>query len=502
MQSSVFRSWLASVRWAARLFMAALTLLTALSAPEAAVDIVGASRTAQLALAPCHLEALAEEVLCGVHEVYENRAAGSGRRIPIHVAVLPPLRRSAKPEPLFNLSGGPGQGARSFASVAARHFKQVRRTRAIVLVDLRGTGDSNPLECLREPDEMAAFGWGSDLYLGSAAACVTEIAADPRHYTHATALADLDEVRQRLGYAQINIWGGSWGTRAGMLYALSYPQAVRSVVLDGAVSFEIAFPRLVARNAQRAMDLLTERCAAEPTCASTFPNPRTELRALLARLDQGPITVTMRHPRTAARVPVTVTRAGVAEIVRVALYTLPDAARLLQTIRHAAQGDYAPLAAQYVHSASMSTDDMALGFTMSILCSEDLPLEEGNYGPDAHGTFLGSAYADAWRSRCGTWPAGPPIDVDHQATSDAPALILSGQYDPITPPPSGEAMGRRFPDHLHVVVPGAAHDASFTGCMPDLIATFLERGSTRLDTACAGAVPPPPIVVSDAGGRP
>jgi hypothetical protein len=64
---------------------------------------------APMALTPCHIDLLPEEVLCGLHEVFENRQEGTGRQIAIHVAVLPPLRRSAEPDPLFIFSGGPGQ---------------------------------------------------------------------------------------------------------------------------------------------------------------------------------------------------------------------------------------------------------------------------------------------------------------------------------------------------------------------------------------------------------
>ncbi|HSC28641.1 MAG TPA: alpha/beta fold hydrolase, partial [Vicinamibacterales bacterium] len=191
---------------------------------------------APLPLVPCHLESLAEQVLCGVHDVYEDRDAASGRRIPIHVAVLPPLRRSAAPDPLVIMAGGPGQGARSYAGLAARYFRQVRRSRAIVLVDLRGTGASNPLECPGAQDEIVALGRGADLFLGSPRDCASGLDADVRHYTHAAALADLEDVRLRLGFDRVNLWGGSWGTRAALLYALTYPHAVRSLVLDGAVS--------------------------------------------------------------------------------------------------------------------------------------------------------------------------------------------------------------------------------------------------------------------------
>jgi pimeloyl-ACP methyl ester carboxylesterase len=456
---------------------------------------------APLPLAPCHVESLAEEVRCGVAEVVEDRDAGGGRRIPIHVAVLPPLRRAAAPDPLFVLAGGPGQGARSYAGVIARAFKAVRRTRAIVLVDLRGTGDSAPLDCLETRDELAALAQGRDLFLGDGPRCVSELHADPRHYTHRNALADLDEIRARLGYQRINLWGGSWGTRAALIYALGYPAATRRVVLDGAAGWDLAFPRTVAADAQRAFDRVIARCAGEAACAAAFPNAAGALRALLARLDDRAVTVRIAHPRTGAPAGVTLSRDAVAEIVRVALYTTTDAARVLALVHSAAAGNYAPLAAQHVHSASLSSDSMALGATMAILCSEDLPLVAGaDFAADARGTFVGSAYADGWAHRCRDWPAGAAPDIDRDARSNAPALILSGLHDPVTPPASGDSMARWFPTHEHVVMPGAAHNTSFTGCTPDVIARFLDGQPT--DASCVNDVPLPALVTTLAGGRP
>ena len=457
-----------------------------------------------LVLEPCHLDRLAEEVLCGVHEVFEDRAAKTGRRLSIQVAVLPALRRSAQPDPLFILAGGPGQGARSLAPAVASYFRQVRRDRAIVLVDLRGTGGSNALSCLAGRDETAAFAQGADLFLGRGRECIEQFDADPRQYTHASALADLDEIRRRLGYARINLWGGSWGTRAALLYAQTYPDSVRAVVLDGAVPFEIGFPGPVAQDAERALDGLLARCGTDAPCAAAFRSPRADLEAVLDRLARSPAQVTVRHPRTGEPVALTITREAVTEIVRVALYLPVDAARLLQVMRHAARGDFGPLLAQYAYSASMAFDDMALGATMSILCSEDMPMAQNPaVAAEAGQTFLGDAYADGWRSRCAQWPIGPPLAVDQGAVSAAPALILSGATDPVTPPRWGEAMARRFRHHQHVIVPGAAHNASFTGCVPELIATFLDRGdASPIDARCANQVPLPPMVTRDSGGRP
>lgn len=482
---------------------AAIVLLTSLVAATVLTLRADAPVRAAtpLPLAPCHLDTLAEEVRCGVAEVFEDRDRDTGRRIPIHVAVLPALRRSAAPDPLFILAGGPGQGARSYGGMVARAFRTVRRTRDIVLVDVRGTGASAPLTCLETVSDLGDFGLGRDVFFGEGKRCASELDADPRFYTHRNALADLDEIRARLGYDRINLWGGSWGTRAALIYALRYPGAVRRVVLDGAASLDMGFPRTVAADAQRAFDLLVRRCEQDPGCARAFPDPRERMRALLESLDARPVTARIPHPRTAQPVDVLLTRDVVAEIVRVALYTPTDVARVLPLVFAAAAGDFAPLAAQHGYSASATIDEMALGSTLAVLCSEDMPLvASADFAADARGSFLGTAYADGWAARCRDWPAGPPIDVDRAATSNAPALILSGLHDPVTPPRAGDAMARWFPSHEHVVVPGAAHNTSFTGCVPDLIAGFLD--GAPIDASCVNDIPLPVLVTSHAGGRP
>jgi pimeloyl-ACP methyl ester carboxylesterase len=454
-------------------------------------------------LSPCHLEHLAEEVRCGSHEVFENRAAGSGRRIKIRFAVLPPLRRAKEADPLFIMAGGPGQGARSYASIAARYFKKVRRTREIVLVDLRGTGGSNRLGCAVDASDEASL----TSLLGDremATRCLETLDADPRHYTHADALADLDEIRQRLGYERINLWGGSWGTRAALLYAATYPKAVRSVVLDGAVPLDMEFPRSVAFDSEAAMQLVFDDCLKDESCARAFPNARADFMRLLERLERTPVTTTLIHPRTGKPVGATLTRGAVVEIVRVALYTPGDASRLLRVLSHASAGNYQPLFAQRIRSASALSDDMALGTTLSILCSEDFPgVTNVNFAADSGGSFLGSTYADGWRARCAAWPLGRKLEHDAAIRLPSPALILSGVHDPVTPPRWGEAMRRHFPNNLHVIVPGVAHNVSFSGCVPDLIALFITTGSgSGIDTSCAQDVAWPPFVVSDAGSHP
>jgi pimeloyl-ACP methyl ester carboxylesterase len=455
-----------------------------------------------ISLAPCHVRGLAEEILCGTHEVFEDRQGRQGRRLLIHVAVLPASRRHHQPDPLFMMTGGPGQGARGLAPTAARYFRQVRRQRDIVLVDLRGTGASHALKCPEPDDELASF---DDLDAGDMVRrCAAALDADPRLYTHRESLADLDEVRAGLGYSSINLWGGSWGTRAALLYALRYPTRTRSVILDGAVSLTMEFPRSAAADAQAALDRVVADCRMDAGCGAAFPEAEAELDRFLSRFGTEPAPTTLRHPRTNAPATVSLTRGLAMEILRGALYVPRDAATIMFLVRQANQGNLAPLVAQSMRIASFSTDDMALGATLSVLCSEDLPpVMHADFAADANGSTFGSAYADIWRRRCQAWPAGDGLDEGRDAVSDVPALILSGGHDPVTPPLRGEQMSRHFPHHRHLVIPNASHNASFSGCVPDLIGAFIDRADGQaLDDTCTRDVTWPPFVVSSAGWRP
>lgn len=490
-----FRRWLVAV---AVVGMTTVESVTLSPLPTASAQ----PQRSGISLKPCHIDLLAEQVFCGVHEVFVDRERNSGARVPIHVAVLPALRRRVAPDPLFLLAGGPGQGARGLAPVAARYFREIRRQRDIVLVDLRGTGHSGPLQCGAPGDEIAFLEEEDTAAL--ARQCLQEIAGDPRFYTHRESLADLDEIRAALGYRRINLWGGSWGTRAALLFALRYPEVTRTVILDGAVALTMGFPKTASADAQAALDRVIDRCREDATCRTTFPDPRAEIGRLLQRFSGGKATATIRHPRTHAPAEVTLSRGVATDIIRGALYTPRDAAAVLYLIRQAADGDFAPLLAQLVRTASVTTDDMALGATMAVLCSEDLPSVAAiDFAAEAAGSVFGTTYGDVWRARCGVWRAGPPLPESATITSETPALILSGGADPVTPPRAGELMSRHFPRHRHVVAANAAHNVSFSGCVPALIAKFLADGhGDGLDDACASRVAWPAFVEGTAGARP
>jgi pimeloyl-ACP methyl ester carboxylesterase len=455
-----------------------------------------------LALAPCTLERLDERAECGVVQVLEDPGRPEGRRLGIHVAVLRARTAAPAPDPLVVLAGGPGQGARSYAGTFARLFRALRRQRDLVFVDLRGTGASHALRCPEPGDDADPLLWR--LATADVAACREALDADVRFYAHEHALADLDRVRHALGYTRVNVWGGSYGTRAALLYALAHPARVRTLVLDGAVPLAQRFPLSVPADARRALDRLLARCAGDTACAHAYPDLGGTIERLIADLQQ-PRRVTLAHPVTHRSWTIDLDWRSVASALRTFLYSPSHASLVPHVATRAAHGDWAPFFALLADMSAATVDTMALGLTLSVLCTEDVPrIAPGEIATSTADTWLGRAEIAWWTSACRDWPRHPVPGVFETAQPilPMPALILSGDNDPATPPRWGEGMAAHFESARHLVLP-VAHNTTFSGCVPRLITQFIaEADANALDERCVAAIAWPAFTITSSGPRP
>src|SRR5262245_6652688 len=256
--------------------------------------VASAATTAPaLALKPCRLEhparMLALPAECGAFEVAENPDAPNGRKIQLFVARVPAISLNKKPDPLFLIAGGPGTSAVDLYTSWPGAFERVRRDRDIILVDQRGTGRSNRLDCdFGDRDLLEHL---DDVEAGAAnLKCRDDLAAraDLRMYTTSVAVRDLEHVRQLLGYPHINIYGNSYGTRVAQHYARRYPKSTRAVILDGVVNPEVVLGPAMAIDAERALERILARCMRDPACAKAFTDPAADYRALRAQLTAKP----------------------------------------------------------------------------------------------------------------------------------------------------------------------------------------------------------------------
>ena len=259
--------------------------------------------------------------LCGKYSVFENRKTQKGRKIDLNIAVLPAFANRPEPDPLFFLAGGPGQAATDLGPLISRLFKKVLAHRDIVFVDQRGTGLSNPLDCEWNKEGDLAKMLRVEPPLKEIEACVNGYDADLGLYTTDIAMDDLDEVREKLGYDKINIYGGSYGTRAALMFLRRHGDKVRSVILDGVAPFQNPIPVNFADDAEKSLELLLEDCKKSRHCDSAFPNIKQKLDDLLEQLEQNPGQVSLKHPRTGKLSKVEIKRDNVTGILFSSLYS-------------------------------------------------------------------------------------------------------------------------------------------------------------------------------------
>jgi pimeloyl-ACP methyl ester carboxylesterase len=451
---------------------------------------------ATIALSSCRLAGLEGTALCGTHEVFEDRKAGSGRRITLHVAVIPARLRAREPDPIFVLAGGPGQGAIGLVKQVMPLFSRLNDTRDVVLLDQRGTGFSHPLDCETDDDSLQSL-FEDKLPEKAVRECLDALDADPRHYTTTVAIADLDEVREKLGYAKVNLWGGSYGTRVGLEYLRRHPDRVRALVLDGVAPAGMKLPLSFVADGDAALERLLEACAAEKHCGRVYPNLRETIAALRGRLSRIPARVVIQDPRTGERQVITVNENVFLSGLFRPLY-VPELASLLPYgVAAAAAGDFNPLLAQNLEFADDVQENLSLGMHLSVICAEDIPRIAEKDLDGVSRSFFGRALIDDFIRACRFWPKGPvPDDFYAPVRSDVPTLILSGGIDPATPPRHGAEVARTLSNARHLVAPQLGHGVSLHGCAPRLVEAFIRKGSARdLDAGCLERIPRPLFVL-------
>jgi pimeloyl-ACP methyl ester carboxylesterase len=449
-------------------------------------------------LRPCRLPAIGEELLCGKLTVFENRETGTGRTIDLNIVVLPAFDQKNKTEPLFDLAGGPGAASTAATNFYAGPGKDYRRRHDVVLVDQRGTGQSNRLAL---PQEKTAQHYLREMYpvdYVREMRQALEQRADLTKYTTPIAMDDLDDVRAWLGYDRINLFGTSYGTRAALVYMRQHPEHMRSAILLGVAPTDLKMPLHHAEGGARAMDLLLSECEQDTSCHAAFPHIRDDWKNAVAQLEKQPARVQYSPTDKSAPSTVEIQRGVFAEKIRSWMYDRGKAARIPLIVHHVAAGDFAPF---LQHAIEPSIPDfLADGMYLSVTCAEDVPF----INPDEAARLTASNPFGDYRvfqqtRACSMWPRGEiPTDFREPVRSNAPVLILSGNMDPVTPPKYGEEAAGHLPNSRHVVIPEAGHGVdglTDPGCVDRIAIEFLDKGDAKnLDVSCVDRMAAPRFV--------
>jgi pimeloyl-ACP methyl ester carboxylesterase len=447
---------------------------------------------AELVLDSCRLTALDglvnRDARCGELVVAENPEEPLGRQISLRVAVFRATAPAAATSPVVYFAGGPGQSAIEAFPAALGALAETRFQHDIVLIDQRGTGGSNPLRCPSPDDFRELLRRPSPAEIATASReCLAGLDGDTRFYTTAHAANDVEQVRRALGYGEVNLYGVSYGTRLAQVYLNRFPDRVRSMVLDGVVPTDLVLGTEHAANLESALTSLFDRCEADRDCAAAFPGVLGDYRTLVSRVRSAPTSLQVVLPRSGEKLDLEFNRELLALVLRLLAYA-PESQAILPLLVHEALEGLG--------------DSIYRGLEASVMCAEDAPFYPEN--PADSDTLMGSMLVEVSRLQCAQWPVGEvPEDFHQPFTSTAPTLLLSGEFDPVTPPAYGERALAQYPGGRHLVVSGQGHGVGGRGCLPRLLARFFEQASgDDMDTSCLDDLGETPFFTTLLGSEP
>jgi pimeloyl-ACP methyl ester carboxylesterase len=445
-----------------------------------------------VALESCSVPGVERSARCGAIQVPENPYRPGSRKLDIHFAVFPASNGHALPDPIVPLLGGPGESAIEAGQMFVERLAPMLNDRDLLLVDQRGTGESGALRCRFYSPDNPAENLQNLFPPARVESCAKELAkhADLTQYSYRRFADDLEKVRRTLGYGPLNLFSGSYGTRAAQVFIRAYPGSVRTIYLGSVVPIDIAIPLPFAKAAQSTLESTFAACGADTSCHSTFPHLRDEFSQIMERLASGHVFV--KVPGDGRRVAMSNGR--VAEWLRSLLYRPSSAARLPWLVDRASKGDWAPIVKGILDDARGADSDLSFGLFLSITCSDDVPfVRPEEVATATRNTFLGDWRLRQQEAACKLWPHSVAAVGDRKPIhTKIPTMFVTGDSDGGTPLWFTEHAAPGFQNHVEVIMSNRGH-TEWAPCIEMQYQRFLNQGSVRgLDaSACSNLSRPP-----------
>jgi len=438
------------------------------------------------------------DIQCGFLTVPEEHANPGGPTIQLAVAILPSTAANPAPDPLFMNQGGPGGSTLDYFVQAMNGplGQEIRETRDIVLMEQRGTLYSLPaLLCPEliggkgaELEQNLTVDEERALESQEMAACRKRLINEGVNLSAFDSVenaADVNALRIALGYDMINFYGVSYGTMLGQHYMRDFPETLRSVILDGVVPLALNYIPQIPYTGQRVFDLMFETCAADPGCSATYPNLESEFYETVQNLNENPATVSMTDPETQKTYDVILTGDRFVYLIFYLFYVTPLLPEIPAIINDASNGTFDTLG--YIAPYLIFDYTMADAMYYSTICAEDSDMTED----DSNWTdinpiivpaldFVQSTIAD-----CAMWDV-QALDsyVDEPIVTDIPTLLLSGEFDPITPPEFAAIVAEDLKGSYSYTVPAVGHGSFDDPCGFEIAIQFLDDPTREPDANC------------------
>ena len=442
-------------------------------------------------------------VECGFVVVPEDHGAPDGPTIRLATVIVRDQSEEHHPDPVILLAGGPGERIVANALALAPTLAPLHPDRDLIFFDQRGVGLSEPaLECpefvqvmLDSLDEADA-----DLIIetifDAIMTCRDRLVGEGINlsvFTTAQNAADVESIRTALGYEQVNLYGGSYGSLLAQATMRDYPDHIRSAAINSTLPLEKSLFVDVATTFADAILYLLDSCTADQACNEAYPDLKAVLFEVIDQLNAKPIPITVTNPTDGQSYDVLLTGDAVRDNLGMFLYISQIIPVLPQAVYDVYNGDY-ELMTQLISTRLALLDLLSRGMMLSVMCNADLvgktPEDLLNITAGLPKQLASSADMEftiefGMFGVCENWPVPvADVSVKEPLISDIPTLVLEGEFDPVTPPEYGELVAGYLSNGYYFEFPGVGHDVVGNECAREIAGRFIDDPSQAPDAAC------------------
>ncbi len=453
-----------------------------------------------------------QKVQCGYVTVPENRQHPDGAKVQLAVAIFKSPNVQNDPSPIVRLEGGPGgPSLDNWARyITSSNFSDFVFHHDLIMFDQRGTGYSTPsLKCPEtlklQYDTLNVHLAATDaehMELQALQAChdrLIKSGVDLNVFNVLENAADVHDLIQALGYKQVNLYGVSYGTRLALTTMRLYPSVIRSVVLDSVYPPQKNRTDLPS-TAQRVFNVLFQGCAANAQCAVQYPQLNSVFYQLVTDLNANPVHFQTTNAVTGKTYSVTMAGDDFVFVLFSALYASPIIPALPKMIFQVRDHNYSILS--QVYGAVEFDDTFSDGMFYSDECNEDwsfLTQNDINRATQGIAPQIQPALKNSLQQEydaCHVWNVQKAPAIQKQpVVSTIPTLVLTDEYDPITPPANGKLAAQTLKNSYYFLFPGLGHGAEYSApCVNSIISAFDDMPTQQPSGACVASMGEPNFV--------